>query len=59
MIKYEWIPADLRSQAKVNRGAHQLKGRICHWPYCVRCGLVALKNEATRQALRRECVTVE
>lgn len=25
------------------------------WPVCQRCGLVALKNEATRRALRQPC----
>lgn len=29
------------------------------WPYCAKCGLIALKNDVSRQALRKECVTIE
>ena len=38
---------------------HALTKRICHWPYCAYCGLVALKNEPTRKELRRPCVSYE
>ena len=40
-------------------GPHRMTKRIFHWPYCARCGLVALKNDATRRALRAQCVTYE
>lgn len=32
----------------------KLKGRIT-WPVCARCGLVALRNDASRKALRAPC----
>jgi hypothetical protein len=25
------------------------------WPYCAKCGLVALKNKATEKAIRKGC----
>ncbi len=31
------------------------KGASMPWDYCVRCGLVALNNEATRRALTMLC----
>ena len=34
---------------------HAMTGKILHWPTCVHCGLVALKNEATRKRLKRGC----
>ncbi len=29
------------------------------WPYCARCGLVYLKNEVSRRAVRAKCVWTE
>jgi hypothetical protein len=43
----------------VRTGSHNLAGRVLHWPYCLTCGLVALKNDASRVALRAPCVTIE
>jgi hypothetical protein len=42
-------------QGVKRRGVHQLTKKILHWPYCARCGLVALRNTTTRRALRRPC----
>jgi hypothetical protein len=33
--------------------------RICSWPYCARCGLVALKNDVSRKALKAQCEWME
>lgn len=41
------------------RDAHSLKRRVLHWPYCEYCGLLALKNDVTRKALSKPCVTWE
>lgn len=41
------------------REGHTLDGRVAHWPYCIHCGLVALKNDVTRRALKNKCVTWE
>lgn len=49
--KREW----LNSRGVLHRGAHALTRKILHWPYCVRCGLVALRNDETRRALNRQC----
>jgi hypothetical protein len=38
---------------------HNGAGKILHWPMCTRCGLMWLKNEATRAELKRPCVTYE
>lgn len=38
--------------------AHDFTGRVCKkipWPYCRGCGLLLLKNEATRRAARKPC----
>lgn len=37
------------------REAHSFTKRILHWPYCAHCGLVLLKNEATRRAAKALC----
>ena len=55
-----WIPWDAsKVKTVIKRGPHSLTKRICHWAYCSRCGLVALKNDVTRRALKKECVTEE
>lgn len=38
---------------------HAFTKMIISWPYCVHCGLVLLKNEATRRAAAQKCVTYE
>ena len=37
------------------RGVHNFSGRILNWNYCKKCGLVALKNKATKRAIRKAC----
>ncbi len=55
-----WIPWDERVKARIRRGPHAMqKLKRLSWPYCTRCGILALKNEATRKVLRAECVTLE
>jgi hypothetical protein len=34
---------------------HSFTRKVCHWPYCAKCGLVALKNEPTRIAMTLGC----
>lgn len=57
----QWLPFDERSKAKVKRGPHVMTGKLKRlpWVFCKRCGLLNLKNEASRRALRAECVTLE
>lgn len=33
--------------------------RCIPWPVCSRCGLVYLKNEATRKAIKEGCIIYE
>lgn len=38
---------------------HAMTKRILNWSYCAHCGLVGLKNDATRKALKEKCITYE
>jgi hypothetical protein len=49
----------LASQGQRRVGPHAMTKRILHWPYCARCGLLALNNDESRRAIRRPCVTEE
>lgn len=51
--------AFLDDKGRKSVGVHALKGRICAWAYCVRCGLLDLRNDATRKAMRAPCVVYE
>lgn len=41
----------------MNPGHHAVKmpGKNMPWQYCCKCGLVYLKNEATRKAIKAPC----
>jgi hypothetical protein len=55
-----WVPFDESAKPKLRRGPHQMtKLKRLPWAHCKRCGLLALKNDVTRRALRAECVTLE
>jgi hypothetical protein len=53
----------LRSRGQLHVGVHQMKGTIgkpaMPWRYCTNCGLLALKNDVTRRALRAPCTWEE
>ena len=38
------------------RTKHVFKNSVLHWPYCDGCGLLLLKNEASRAAAKKACV---
>lgn len=59
MNKIEWVKWEGPTKGQVKRGPHVMTKKILHWPYCARCGTVALKNDATRTTLKRDCVTEE
>jgi hypothetical protein len=40
-------------------GPHQMTRKILHWSYCAHCGLVALRNDETRKALKARCEWIE
>ncbi len=46
---------DFMKAGNVRRGPHQFKKKVCHWPYCDRCGLVLLKNQVSRSAASKQC----
>ncbi len=37
------------------RGPHSFTCKLLNWWYCAHCGLMTLRNEATRLAMRRQC----
>lgn len=50
----------LRSRGRISVGVHSAKHlRGIPWPYCSRCGLLYLKNDVTRAALKKACVVEE
>lgn len=51
----EWVRWEPGATRTI-RGPHSMTRKVLNWSYCAHCGLVALRNEATRQALRRECI---
>lgn len=53
-----WVPFEDRGSL-TRRGPHSMTGKILHWPYCKRCGLIALKNDTTKRALRKVCEWIE
>ncbi len=54
----EDVGAFLRA-GRVTRGPHAFTERLLHWPFCKHCGLLLLKNEATKRAARAACVRLE
>lgn len=64
MAKQEWhkvqdVKAFLADKGQRTTGQHAFTKKVLHWPYCSRCGLLALKNETTRREMSRPCVTEE
>lgn len=54
------VRAFLAQRGSRNVGVHQWKPlKRMPWPRCSRCGLLRLKNEATRRAANAPCVTEE
>lgn len=52
------VKAFLAAGRKV-KGVHAFNGNLKRmpWPYCTRCGLVCLRNDATRRAMAQPCET--
>ena len=50
------VRAFLERRGSARTGPHRMTEQILNWIYCARCGLLALKNNTTRLALRRPCV---
>lgn len=50
------VSAFLASKGTKRTGSHRFTGKTLHWPYCVQCRLILLKNEVTRRAAKAPCV---
>lgn len=59
MSKTSWVRWTNPGKPREVRGKHAMTKRMLHWPVCSRCGLLGLKNDATRKALKQDCVTLE
>jgi hypothetical protein len=46
----------LSAKGNIRTGTHNMSKKTLHWPYCANCGLILLKNEATRKAYKAPCV---
>ncbi len=53
-----WEPWRER-KAVLRTAPHAFTRKVLHWSACSRCGLIALRNEVTRAAMRRQCVVWE
>jgi hypothetical protein len=51
--------AFLSAKGSRRKAPHSFTRRILHWPYCARCGLVLLKNDASRRAASVPCTWEE
>lgn len=53
------IKAFLAYKPKTAKREHSMTKRVLNWMYCANCGLLALKNDATRKALKAKCIVYE
>lgn len=59
MSKSAAYQAKLQQAKKFKKVAHTFNAKVCHWVYCTGCGLVALKNDATRKRMESGCESME
>lgn len=63
--KQEWkrvedVKAFLAERGTRSVGVHHATNvKRLPWPVCARCGLLYLKNEATRRELKKPCIVEE
>lgn len=53
------VRAFLAEEGVKSVGIHSFTWKVLHHHACVRCGLLPLKNDATRRAMREPCVVYE
>lgn len=58
MSKKHW-ELHQKNQKIKQKQAHTFNAKICHWDYCTKCGLVALKNKPTAIAMAAPCPDAE
>jgi len=51
--------ARLKSKKLFKTVPHQFTRKVFNWLSCTGCGLVTLKNEATRKRMQESCVSME
>jgi hypothetical protein len=49
----------LSAKGQVRRAPHKFTMKVLHWRACSTCGLLPLRNELTRKAIRAACVWEE
>ena len=49
----------LHAKGAHRTGPHAFTWKVRHWLACARCGLLLLRNEATRRAAAQPCVWEE
>ena len=57
--KRQVYESKLMNKKRFKTVPHQFTKKICHWFYCSGCGLVNLKNEATRKRMMLGCESME
>lgn len=53
------VRAFLAEEGVRSVGVHAFNRKVLHYQACSRCGLLPLKNDATRRAMREPCVVYE
>lgn len=53
-MSIEWVAWD-GCKARTRRGPHAFDARILNYSYCSHCGLILLRNDATRRAAKAQC----
>ena len=51
--------ARIANQKRFKTVPHQFTRKVFNWLSCTGCGLVTLKNEATRKRMQESCVSME
>lgn len=61
MSKGSWVTIQIDWSYKGTKRVrpHSFSRRVLSWPYCEHCGLLLLKNDATRAEARKQCVVYE
>jgi hypothetical protein len=55
----EWKDWKKPGQLRIRAHAMTKKMKRLPWPYCAHCGLMALKNDASRREMKKPCVVEE
>ncbi len=53
------VRAFLAEEGVLSVGVHAFTWKVMHYHACSRCGLLPLKNDATRREMRKPCIVYE